>query len=128
MGKKKEAHEKAIVACIKKHRDIVFIADIFDHYYDLRISQFYNLRLEESEEIREAINANRASVKHSMRTKWIQSDNPTLQITAFRLIADEDETRRLNNRTVDVQMNGTVGVVSEESVQALMDKLEERGV
>ena len=127
MGKKKEVHQKDIVKCIKEHADILFISDIFCYYMDLRISQFYNLGLEKSEEIRDAISNNRIKAKKYMRSKWVKSDNPTLQITAYRLIADEDETRRLNQRYVDMTVNGKVGVVSEESYQQLIDSLQKGG-
>jgi hypothetical protein len=91
---------------------------------ELQKSQFYNLELDKSEAIKEAINFNRAKAKRHMRAKWIKSDNPTLQITAYRLMADEDETKRLNQRFVDMTVNGKVGVVSEESYNKLIETLE----
>lgn len=122
--KTKERHEKDIVKTIQEHVDILFVYDIFGYYMELQKSQFYNLELDKSEAIKEAINFNRAKAKRHMRAKWIKSDNPTLQITAYRLMADEDETRRLNQRFVDMTVNGKVGVVSEESYNKLIETLE----
>jgi hypothetical protein len=122
--KSKEQHEKDIVTTIKQHIDILFVYDIFEYYMDMSRQYFYEIGLDKSDTIREAINANRAKAKRHMRSKWIKSDNPTLQITAYRLMADEDETKRLNQRFVDMTVNGKMGVVSEESYNKLIETLE----
>ena len=36
-----------------------------------------------------------------MLNKWIESDNPTLQVAAMRLLSDTDEHRRLNQSYID---------------------------
>lgn len=122
--KSKEQHEKDIVTTIQQHIDILFVYDIFGYYMDMSRQYFYEIGLDKSDTIREAINANRAKAKRHMRSKWIKSDNPTLQITAYRLMADEDETKRLNQRFVDMTVNGKMGVVSEESYNKLIETLE----
>ena len=127
MANKSEVYEKEIVECIEAHKDIVFISDIFDHYMGIRSAQFYNLGLEKSEKIKNALNKNRSTAKHHLRTKWIQSENPTLQICAYRILATEDERRAIDQKYSDVTVKGNVGVVTEEAIANLMDKLEKQG-
>ncbi|MDD6581589.1 MAG: hypothetical protein PUF10_02780 [Bacteroidales bacterium] len=125
--KARKKHIEDIVKCVESHKDILFFSDILDHYHDLKESQFYNLKLNECEEIKSAINRNRATAKHHIRTKWIQSENPTLQIAAYRIMATEDERRALEMKYSDVKVNGNVGVVSEEAINNLIDTLERNG-
>jgi hypothetical protein len=123
----KRQHEKNIIDIIHSHNDILCVSDIFVHYVDIGRSRFYQLGLDKLDTIREAINANKVKAKHYMRKKWIKSDNPTLQITAYRLIADDDELLRLNSRNVDMKVNGNIEVpittqlpkLSEEDIEEL---------
>lgn len=125
----KKQHEKNIIDIIHSHNDVLCVSDIFVHYVDISRQRFYQLGLDKLDTIRDAIRANKAKAKHYLRKKWIKSDNPTLQIAAYRLIAEDDELLRLNSRNVDMKVSGNmgVGVVSEESVKALLDKMDELG-
>lgn len=98
--KPKEQHEKEIVEVIVKHK-VMKIQHIFSHYLDLKSSQFYNLELEKSETIKEAIDNNKAKACTYMLNKWIGSDNPTLQISAFKVLCDEDERKKLSMQFVE---------------------------
>jgi hypothetical protein len=93
--KPKEQHEKEIVEVIIKHK-VMKIQHIFQHYLDLKSAQFYNLELEKSETIKEAINLNKTKAVSYMIHKWIGSDNPTLQISAFKVLCDDDERKKLS--------------------------------
>jgi hypothetical protein len=72
------------------------IQHIFSHYADLRSAQFYNLELEKSESIKEAIALNKTKAVSYMINKWIASENPTLQISAFKVLCDDDERKKLS--------------------------------
>lgn len=98
--KSKIQHEKDIVDIIKKHK-IMKIQHIFSHYLDLKSAQFYNLELEKSESIKEAINLNKTKAVSYMINKWIASDNPTLQISAFKVLCDDDERKKLSMQFLD---------------------------
>ena len=95
MGKTKEQHEKEILDVIVKHK-IMKIQHIFTHYQDIRSAQFYNLELEKSESIKEAISLNKTKAVSYMINKWIASENPTLQISAFKVLCDDDERKKLS--------------------------------
>ena len=53
--------------------------------------------------IKGALNKNKIELKVSMRSKWYKSENPTLQMGLYKLLANEDELDRLNgNKTINV--------------------------
>lgn len=105
MAKSKDQHEKDILKVIREKK-IFRISHIFSHYLELGSSQFYNLELEKSENIKEALQQNREKAKEYMLQKWVSGDNPTLQIAAFRLLADKDEHQLLNQQYIDHTTNG----------------------
>jgi hypothetical protein len=100
MGKSKEQHESDILEVIEKNK-VMKIQHIFSHYLDLKSSQFYNLELEKSESIKDAINLNKTKAVSYMINKWIASENPTLQISAFKVLCDEDERKKLSMQFVE---------------------------
>ena len=95
MGKTKEEHEVGILQVIKKNK-VMKIQHIFSHYLDLKSSQFYNLELEKSESIKDAISLNKTKAVSYMIYKWIASANPTLQISAFKVLCDDEERKKLS--------------------------------
>lgn len=101
MGKTKNQHEKDIVEIIKE-KNVMYIQHIFGHYPDLASSQFYNLKLEESERIKEAIAKNKSKATGYLINKWIGSDNPTLQIAAYRLTCTDEERQKLNQNYLEL--------------------------
>lgn len=100
MGKTKEQHEEAILEIVIKQK-IMRIQHIFSHYTDLRSAQFYNLELDKSESIKEAISKNKTKAVSYMLNKWIGSENPTLQISAFKVLCDDDERKKLSMHFVE---------------------------
>jgi hypothetical protein len=93
--KTKEQHEKEILDVIVKNK-IMKIQHIFSHYVDLKSAQFYNLELEKSESIKDAIALNKTKAVSYMINKWIASENPTLQISAFKVLCDDEERKKLS--------------------------------
>jgi hypothetical protein len=102
--KNKEQHEKDIVKVIKGNK-IMRIQHIFPFYPDLKSAQFYNLELEKSESIKEAIALNKSTTVNFLLNKWIDSDNPTLQISAFKVICDDEERKKLSLQYVESENN-----------------------
>ena len=98
--KTKEEHELLLVEVIQKHK-IMRINHIFCHYGDLKRTQFYNLELDKSDIIKEAISQNKTKAVGYMLKKWIDSDNPTLQISAFKVLCDDDERKKLSLQYVE---------------------------
>ena len=70
-------------------------------------STFYDLELDKSDIIKETLYKIRENKKKKMTDKWAESDNATLQIAAFKLMADEDELTRLNSQKTEVEHSFT---------------------
>ena len=96
----KVKHETEIVKLIVKHK-IMKIQHIFVHYTDLGSAQFYNLELEKSETIKEAIKLNKSKAVSYMLNKWVASNNPTLQISAFKVLCEDEDRKKLSMQFVE---------------------------
>lgn len=77
------------------------IDHIFSHYLDLKSSQFYNLELEKSESIKEAIRINKSKAVSYMLNKWVGSNNATLQISAFKVLCEDEDRKKLSMQFVE---------------------------
>ena len=61
---------------------------------------FYAEGLNEVNEIKEAIEAQKTKIKKKLRRNWRNSDNATLQIAEFKLISTDEERDKLNQQKV----------------------------
>lgn len=74
----------------------------------------YNHKLHELDTIKEALGKNRVSGKQYMLSKWIKSDNPTLQLAAYRLLSDPEEHKLLNQSYIQQDINNNMNVTWNE--------------
>jgi len=102
---KKSTYEKDILKVIKDN-NLFVIQDIFAFYSGIKCSQFYNLELEKSEILKRAIDDNKKKTCQSLKNKWFNSDNPTLQIALFKTISTKKDLRRLSQTYQDVTSKG----------------------
>jgi len=100
MGKTKEQHETEILDVIVKNK-VMKISHIFQHYTDLQRAQFYNLELDKSDNIKEAIAKNKSKAVSYMLNKWVGSDNATLQISAFKVLCEDEDRKKLSMQFVE---------------------------
>jgi hypothetical protein len=101
---KQKKHEEEILKVIKEKK-IAF----FDHcfaYTTFSRANAYIYQLDKLDTIKDSINQNRVSAKNYMLNKWIASDNPTLQISAMRLLSDSEEHKKLNQNYTDHTTDG----------------------
>jgi len=89
-----------------KEKKIAFLDHCFA-YATFSRATAYNYNLDKLDSIRDAINKNRVSAKNYMLNKWIASTNATLQISAFRLLSDQEEHRLLNQSYIDQKTEHT---------------------
>lgn len=75
---------------------VAFIGISKPTFYD-----FFPVDSDEFNELRELIETNKISLKTSMRKKWYDSDNATLQMGLMKLIATPEEHKRLSQTFVD---------------------------
>jgi hypothetical protein len=83
----------------------------------------YNHALDKLDTIKAAFEQNRSKATNYLLQKWIQSDNATLQIAAFKIIAEEEDHKRLNQTYVE-QKNKNVDL-SGMSTEEIKDLLKE---
>ena len=104
--KQKEIFEQS-KELIVKHK-LLFVKDIVD-FLPITRKTFYNYfpdGSEEHDEITKLIDENKVSIKVNLRNKWYKSENATLQLALYRLIADSEEHRMLNQHYIDHTTNG----------------------
>lgn len=119
--KPKEQHEKEITEVIIKHK-IMKIDHIFTHYVDLQHSQFYNLDLDKSETIKEAIRTNKSKAVSYMLNKWVGSDNATLQISAFKVLCEDEDRKKLSMQFIESENTHQVKKFEVEILKRNEDK------
>ncbi len=126
----RDKYEKEILEVIK-NENIFCIQDIFAFYKGCTTSTFYNHELEKLETIKRAIEDNKIITKHSLKAKWAESDNPTLQIALFKTICSEEERRQLSQNYNDHTTNGKeiTGKYSDwtpEQIRAEIERLRDK--
>ena len=109
MSKKKEIQNifEQSKHLIRRHK-LLFIKDIVD-FLPINRQTFYNYfpaGSKEHDEITKLIDENKVSIKVNLRNKWYQSDNATLQLALYRLVADSEEHRMLNQHYIDHTTDG----------------------
>lgn len=93
---KKKIEAKCIEA-IRKHK-IAFFSYLAP-YVEPTMATLYLWEFEKLDTIKKELEFNRISRKHKLIKGWEESDNPTLQVAAFKLLADENELERLSVTT-----------------------------
>jgi hypothetical protein len=64
-------------------------------YVPVSKKTFYEWGFHESDELKNAIDAEKVKVKTMLRRNWRKSENPTLQIAEFKLASTDAELERL---------------------------------
>jgi hypothetical protein len=64
-------------------------------YLPISRATFYNWELDKLDVLQEKVNDIKISLKNRMKRKWVEGDNPALQIAAFKLIAEDDEVDKV---------------------------------
>ena len=92
--KKEELINQSIKAI--KSNEILFIEELVS-YLPCSMKTFYNYKLQDLQDIKEQLERNRILKKIELRNKWYYSENATLQIALYKLLANENEYKRLTN-------------------------------
>lgn len=77
-------------------------------FLPISTSTFYAWELEKSEELKEAINAQKVRLKKKMRRNWRNSENATLQIAEFKLISSDEERDKLSTSKVTTDQTHSI--------------------
>ena len=103
MSKAKE-YELELLNVIQDNK-IAFLDHAFA-FTSFSRSTAYNNGLDKLDSIKDALRKNRVKAKTYMLNKWIESDNATLQLAAYRLCADPEEHQKLNQQYIDHTSKG----------------------
>lgn len=104
MAYNKDDLEKQSLEAITKH-NLFFINDLVA-YLPCSSSTFYDLGLEKSENIKAALEKNRINTKNGLRSKWYKSDNATMTVALYKLLADDIERKKLSQTYTDHTTDG----------------------
>ena len=91
--------EQAKEVIVKKN--LLFIEDVvaFLPIAKKTFYEYFPLDSNESNELKELLETNKINIKVSMRSKWYESDNATLQMGLMKLISTNEELRKLSMNT-----------------------------
>lgn len=98
--------EKKALKAIKTHK-LMFIEHLVA-YLPCCKRTFYDLKMHELPSIKKEIELTRISRKTKMLSNWIDSEVPSLQIAAMKMISEEHEAHRLNGSRQEIKHKGGV--------------------
>lgn len=90
-----EKHIEEITKLIPNHAIFSF-KDIFVYYKGCTRQWAYELDIDKNDTIKGLIYDNKRKGVATLLSKWIKSNNPTLEIAAMRIISDDDERMKLS--------------------------------
>lgn len=102
---KKKDLERLALKAIENDQTIVFECDIVQCLPCSRAT-YYNHGLDKLDTIKEALDRNKSAIKQSLRKKWYDSDNATVQIALYKLIGSDEETEKLNGSKQKIEHSG----------------------
>lgn len=104
--KKQKEYEKQLIDFVKKYK-IMRWSHIEWSKMEFSKRTAYNFDLHNLQTIKDELENNRSGAMTYLLTKWIKSDNPTLQIAAMRIVSCDETHRKLNQSYVqnDVTVN-----------------------
>lgn len=94
---------------IVKHK-LFFIEDIvaFLPCDKTTFYRFFPTESNEYNELKELLEKNRTELKVSLRSKWYKSNSPALQMALMKLIASQEELKRLSMQYNEVKIEDGV--------------------
>lgn len=103
--------EEILEQCIEviRKEKLTFFNDLAI-YIEPTMATLYEWEFEKSEILKSELRKNKLASKKKMRTKWEDSDNATLQIAAYKLIAEKEEIEALTINKVDQRNTYPEGV------------------
>ena len=106
---KKEMYEREILEVIKKFH-LFCITDIFAYYSGCSRETLYHHKLHESDTIKRAVEDNKTKACQSLVLKWYNSDNPTLQLAAYKVLCKDDDRMKLSMNYNETNIKGGLNI------------------
>lgn len=94
------------ILIVIENENLFDVDSIFAYYKGCGKTAFYAHKLNESNAIKDALQNNRTTTKQDLKRKWFESENPTVQIALFKLIATPEERKNLSQNYNDITTDG----------------------
>lgn len=120
--KTREQYEAEILKVIKEE-NIFFISDIFAFYKGCSRSTFYTHELDKLDTIKNAIDDNKVLTKYQIKSNWLKSNNPTLQLALFKIICSDDERMKLSMNYLNIEKPKEIGFDLSKLSDQVLDEL-----
>ncbi len=104
MAYKKETLKKKALEAVEEN-GLYFLSQVIS-YLPCSERTFYYHELHILQELKDALEHNRIQAKKQMQKKWLDSDNPTLQLALYRLLSNDYEHMKLNQQHIDHTTGG----------------------
>lgn len=91
---------------------LVFIEDIvaFLPISKPTFYEFFQIDSNEFNELKELLDQQRVELKVSMRKKWYNSENATLQVSLMKLICNDDERKKLSMQYTENENKNEISI------------------
>jgi len=99
---------------VAKEKKLYFISDV-TAYLPIDYTTFWKWGYNKNNELKEILEDNRIFTKVDLRNRWAESNNATLNIALYKLIASDEERRVLADREIVIE--------SETDIPKDIDKL-----
>lgn len=88
--------DKILAQCVEviEKEKLTFFNDLAI-YVEPTMASLYEWEFEKLEILKSALLKNKLATKKKLRNKWEESDNATLQLAAYKLIAEKEELNAL---------------------------------
>jgi len=106
MAYKKEDLLKKAIEAIEKN-NLVFMDEVC-HYLPCSYKTMYDHKLHEVYELKNALEKNKTDKKKKLRDKWMNTDNATLQMALYKLLADDKERKKLSMQYQEIEHSGEI--------------------
>lgn len=115
------------IAQAKKH-NLIFLSDVIA-YTSISRQTFYTWEFDKSDKLKEVLEDNKINIKVELRKKWSLSDNATLNIALYKLVANNEERKALADRQ-QIEHSGSleqkVNNMSKEEREARIKELRKK--
>jgi hypothetical protein len=94
--------EKILIECLGaiKTEKLTFFNDLAE-FVQPTMATLYEWEFDKLETLKNELAKNKIASKRKMRNKWTESDNATLQLAAYKLIANQEELDSLTMNKVE---------------------------
>jgi hypothetical protein len=115
--------EQMSIELIEKHQ-IISIKELAS-FLPISRQSFYNHGLDKFDSIKDSMERIKTSTANELRIKWKNSDNATLQVALMKLVASDEDRKRLATSYMETKQKHTTVDLSELSTDDIVNLLKD---